>query len=88
VDPAAVSGGAASTATVTLSAAAPEGGTVVTLISSDPAVATVPANVTVLAGATSVSFPVTTTAVTAATPVTITASFGGASGTATLTVNP
>jgi Domain of unknown function (DUF5666) len=88
LSPAAVTGGTASTATVTLSAAAPTGGAVVTLTSSNPTVATVPANVTVEAGAISASFPVTTTAVTAATPVTLTASFGGASSTAVLTVNP
>jgi hypothetical protein len=88
VDPASVTGGTAVTATLTLTEAAPAGGAVVNLVSSDPAVAVVPASVTVEAGATSVSFPITTTAVTAATPITITATFGGATVTATLTVNP
>ena len=40
------------------------------------------------AGATSAIFSVTTTTVTAATTVTIFASFGGATSVATLTVNP
>jgi uncharacterized membrane protein len=44
--------------------------------------------VTVAAGATSATFMVNTTAVTSSTPVTITASYGGASKTATLTVTP
>jgi hypothetical protein len=88
VSPATVTGGTAATATVTLSAAAPAGGAVVTLTSSNPAVVTVPVSVTVEAGAMSASFPIATTTVTAVTPVTLTASFGGAAGTATLTVNP
>ena len=87
LNPAAVTGGTASTATVTLSAAA-TGGAVVTLASSNPAVAAVPASVTVPAGAASAIFSVTTTTVTAATTVTIFASFGGATSVATLTVNP
>lgn len=88
VDPAGVDGGAASTGTVTLSAPAPAGGATVTLTSSDAAAAVVPASVVIPEGATSITFPVTTNAVTTATPVTITASFGGAIATATLTVNP
>jgi hypothetical protein len=87
LSPAAVTGGTTSTATVTLSAAAPAGGAVVTLASSNPSV-TVPANVTVEAGATSASFPVTTTTVTAAGTATLTASYGGSSASATLAVNP
>jgi hypothetical protein len=88
LDPITVDGGAASTGTVTLSAAAPAGGATVTLSSSVPATATVPASVVVPEGATTATFPVTTNAVTVATPVTITASFGGATATATLTVDP
>jgi len=88
LNPAAVTGGTGSTATVTLSAPAATGGAVVTLASSNPAVAAVPASVTVPAGATSAIFSVTTTTVTAATTVTIFASFGGATSVATLTVNP
>jgi hypothetical protein len=58
------------------------------LSSSNPAVATVPASVTVAAGATSATFPVTTSAVASSTSVTITGSAGGASRSATLTVTP
>jgi hypothetical protein len=88
VDPASVVGGAASTGTVTLSAAAPAGGATVNLTSNATTAATVPASVVVPAGATSATFPVTTNAVAAATPVTVTASLGAATATATLTVNP
>jgi hypothetical protein len=88
LSPVMVTGGTASTATVTVSTAAGTSGQVVTLASSNPAVATVPATVTVPAGATSVTFPVTTTAVTTATTVTIFATSGGATTSVTLTVNP
>lgn len=87
LSPATVTGGTPSTATVTLSAAAPAGA-VVTLTSSNPTVAAVPVSVPVTAGQTSATFQVTTTAVTASTPVTITATYGGASSMATLTVTP
>jgi hypothetical protein len=88
VSPASVAGGSSSTGTATLSAAAPSGGLVVSLSSSNTAAATVPASVTVAAGATSKTFTVATSAVGSATPVTITASAGGATQTATVTVNP
>ena len=64
VNPAAVTGGADSTGTVTLSAAAPAGGAVVALTSSNTNAATVPASVTVAAGATTATFAVTTKSVT------------------------
>jgi hypothetical protein len=44
--------------------------------------------VTVPAGQASITFPITTTAVTMATPVTISASYGGVGKSAPLTVNP
>jgi hypothetical protein len=44
--------------------------------------------VTVAAGGTSATFTVSTNAVTASTPVMITASYGGSTMTATLTVTP
>ena len=87
VSPSSVSGGASATGTVTLSAAAPAGGAAVMLSSSGSAAA-VPPSVTVAAGATTATFAITTSSVTASTPVTITASFGGVSRTATLTVTP
>ena len=87
LNPTSVPGGASSTGTVTLSAAAPGGGAVVYL-SSSASMATVPNIVAVPAGATSMTFTVNTTAVIASTPVTITATYAGSTKTATLTVTP
>ena len=87
VSPTSVVGGASSTGTITLTAAAPAGGAVVTLTSSNVA-ATVPASATIAAGATSATFPVTTSTVATTTSVTLTATYGAVSRTATLTVNP
>ena len=87
VNPTSVTGGSSSTGTVTLSAAAPSGGAVVSL-SDNSSAATVPGSVTVAAGTTSANFTVTTGTVTTSTPVTITGTYGGASRTVTLTVNP
>src|SRR5207248_2929749 len=64
LNPSVLIGGAGSTGTVTLTSAAPAGGAVVTLTSSNLNAATVPASVTVAGGATSASFAVTTKAVT------------------------
>jgi hypothetical protein len=80
-------GGGTSQGTATISAAAPAGGAVVTLTSSNAAAA-VPANVTVAAGATTGTFSVSSTAVTTQTAVTITGSHGGVNQTATLTLTP
>jgi len=60
VDPRDVVGGDPSTGTATLTATAPAGGFVVSLSSDNTAAATVPPSVTVPAGATSASFPITT----------------------------
>jgi len=86
LSPTSVAGGNASTGTVTLSGAAPAGGAAVTL-SSNNAAATVPGSVTVAAGATSATFAVSTSAVTANTTVTITGTLGVAQS-ASLTVTP
>ena len=83
LSPSTVTSGATSTGTVTLSGAAPTGGLAVSL-SSSSAVASVPAFVTVPAGATSASFNVSTSGSGSAT---ITATGGGASRSALLTVN-
>jgi hypothetical protein len=56
-------------------------------LSSNNAAATVPASVTVAAGATTATFTVTTTAVASTTSATISATFNGGTQTATLTVN-
>jgi hypothetical protein len=87
LSPASVTGGAASTGTVTLTSAAPTGGALVSLASSDIA-ATVPASVTVPAGATSATFAISTSSVTASTTATITATYGGATASAALTLTP
>src|SRR6266446_5684162 len=68
LSPTSVIGGTqSSTGTVTLSGAAPAGGAQVALASSNTAAARVPASVTVAAGATSATFTVSTSAVTAST---------------------
>jgi hypothetical protein len=72
---------------VTLNGPAPAGGAQVPLSSNNPA-ATVPASVTVAAGATSASFSLGTGAVANSIAVTISASYGGATRTASLTVLP
>jgi hypothetical protein len=88
LSPTSVYGGTTSQGTVTLSSPAPSGGTVVTLSSSNTAVATVPTSVTVPAGSTSATFTASTSAVSFQTLVAITASSGGATESATLKVNP
>jgi hypothetical protein len=88
LNPTSVTGGSPSTGTVTLSGPTPGGGAVVPLSSDNSAAATVPASVTVAAGASSATFTVTTSSVTASTPVTISASYAGVTKTASLTVAP
>jgi len=88
VDPSSVTGGNASTGTVTLSSGAPSGGALVTLSSSNPAVVTVPASVTVPAGTTTKTFTAATSAVATSTLVTISAAYNGVTKTASLAVNP
>ena len=85
--PAAVAGGASSQGTLLLTSAAPAGGAVVTLTSSDAATASVPASVTIAAGATSATFTVTTVPVAANASVVVTATYNALARTATLTVN-
>jgi len=88
VSPSTVTGGASSTGIINLSSAAPSGGAVVSLSSSDPSVASVPPSVTVPAGATSATFTVATAPVAASASVTITATSSGTTETASLTVVP
>lgn len=86
VNPTDVIGGDSSTGTVTLTAAAPAGGVQVPLSSDDPAAATVPASVTVLAGATSASFPIATNVVTNPQSSLIIGTLGGVSTYGIITV--
>ena len=87
VNPIAVTGGAGSTGTVTLSGVAPTGGVVVALQSSTPGMATVPQNVAVAAGQSSTTFPVTTSVTTTTVDATVTATLNGSVQTV-LTVDP
>ncbi len=80
-------GGTSVTATLTLGAAAPVGGWVIALSSSN-ANAKVPAKITVPAGSVTATFPVTTSPVTAATAVTITATQPGNTAKATCNIEP
>jgi hypothetical protein len=83
VSPTSVTGGTPATGTVTLGSAAPSGGVAVSLDSRLPGAATVPSAVTVPAGATSVTFPVTTSAVDTTT-VQLSATLGSATQFASL----
>ena len=88
LSPPSVLGGATSTVTVTLSGAAPKGGAKVFVASDSPAAATVPPSVTVPVGAKTAIFKAASHAVSASTPVSITASFVGTKATGVLTVLP
>jgi hypothetical protein len=71
-----------------LSSAAPSGGAVVSLTSTDPRAVPVPSSVTVPAGFAFAQFQFQYGQVTAQTPVTVTASLGSSSAQFTLTVQP
>jgi subtilisin family serine protease len=84
-----VVGGSSSSGAVTLSGPAPNGGALVSLSSSNPAVVTVPASVAIPFGKTSASFTANTSIVTAPTKVTVEASYAGVKQTSPpLTVLP
>lgn len=89
MQPPSVYGGNDSSGVVTLETGhvAPSGGAVVTLINDNPSLVSTPASVTIPAGWTNASFPVQTATTGGTTPVNISASYGGATRTATLTVN-
>lgn len=87
VTPTSVTGPTSSQGRVTLSAPALAGGFAVSL-SSNNAAGVVPSTVTVPQGATSVTFEVKTTSVSATTSVTLSAAAGAVTRTATLTVTP
>lgn len=84
--PATIQGGTVGTGTITLDSVAPQAGYVVSLTSSSPTIASVPATVTVPGGASTVNYPVTTTTVGADTSVTITATLRGVVKTGSTTV--
>jgi uncharacterized repeat protein (TIGR03803 family) len=85
LSPTIIGGGGTSTGTVTLPAAAPTGGAIVSLTSSSTS-ATAPATVIIQGGKTSGTFTITTKAVSASVTATITASLNGGTQSATLTI--
>ncbi len=87
LNPTSVRGGNSSVGTVTLTAPAPTGGLVVALSSSNSSKAAVPATVTVLAGSTTATFNVTTVSVSRKIIVSISASRGGITKSASLTIS-
>jgi hypothetical protein len=88
LNPSSVTGGSPSAGSVMLSAPAPQGGAVVSLASSNTAVATVPASVTIPVGATSAAFAVSTSTPTTSTAIDISATYSGVTRMSTLTVTP
>ena len=88
MDPIYVPGGTASTGTVTLMTAAPEGGVTVALSSDNAAAVSVPASVTVPAGATSARFTVFAQPATSYATVTIAATSADAIRYAAVVVTP
>lgn len=88
ISPTNVTGGNSTTGTVFLSAAAPSGGVSVALQSSAPNSATVPSSVLVAAGQTTASFTISTQAISSQTTITITATLGTTSQTASFTLYP
>jgi hypothetical protein len=80
-----VVGGSSATGRLTLSWASPPGGAVISL-SSNSALASVPAQMTVPAGAKTVSFAITTRSTKRPRVATIKASYNGSQTSATLTI--
>jgi Beta-propeller repeat len=87
-NPSTVVGGNDSSGTVVLSTPAPEGGALIALSSSNPAVASVPATVTAPSISFTATFSISTAPVSVSTTVTITAAYNGTTRTAALTVTP
>lgn len=83
-----VKGGFSTTGIIRMDGRVGAGGILVTLVSSNPAIASVPATVRIPAGATSASFTVTTSAVGADTTVTISATRNAITKTADIVVFP
>jgi hypothetical protein len=88
LSPTTLTGGNPSTGTLTLSVAAPVGGAVIGVASSDAAIAVVAPSVTVAAGATTATFTISTTPVAASTAVTISGTHGGVTRSAIVTITP
>ena len=86
INPQSIQGQGQPQGTITLANAAPSGGAVVQLASSNTSVAKVPASVSVAGGARSATFAIDTSTVQTPVAVIITASYNGGSMSATLTV--
>jgi uncharacterized protein (TIGR03437 family) len=86
LNPVTVAAGNSCTGTVTISAPAPAAGLIVNLTTNNPFVAQIPTLVTVASGQTVATFAITTPTLAGAETATITASAGGVSQSATLTV--
>ena len=86
LNPMIVQGGKSSTGSITLSAPAPAGGLVVDLSTDNPFIAQIPPFVMVAAGQTKAAFTITTPTVSSTQTASITATSGGKSQSATLTV--
>ncbi len=86
--PATLNTGSQANVTITLSSAAPTGGAIVTLTSSNSAAFPLPSSQTVAAGQTSFTFAVQAGAVSSSTAVTLSATYNGITKQATVTVNP
>lgn len=79
---------ATSTATVTLATAAPAGGAVVAITSSEPTLARMPASATIAAGDTSATFRIESVTVSRSTPITVTVRYQELSNATTFTLTP
>ncbi|MFL6449385.1 MAG: hypothetical protein ACJ746_17135 [Bryobacteraceae bacterium] len=88
ISPASVKGGTSSTGTISLTSPAPAGGMVVALTTNNTNFSSVPASLTIAAGAVQRTFAVTTRPTPLSRAVTITASYGGTSKAASLTITP
>ena len=88
MSPSSITGGAQPTLIVMLNGAAPAGGLVVSLTSSDPSLANPPATATIASGNFSVSVNIPTSAVTTNTVVTISASLNGVTLQSQVTLTP
>ncbi len=89
LQPASIFGGDDTTGVVTLATGyvAPAGGAFVTLFNDNSALVSMPPSVTIPAGQTNASFPMQTTTTGTTTPVNVSASYGGVTKSAVLTIN-
>ena len=87
LNPATVTGGQFAAGTITLSAPAPAAGAIVALASDSPA-AWAPMYVSIFPGLSTANFTVVTYQTTATVPATISATYGGATASGVLSINP